>query len=255
MNAPLNVRSVDLTIDEYEAINPVRVVEHEGTKVIFCTPTAATNWRADRIYINEPKTLDWIAGFAKTDVLLDVGANVGMYSIWAAKTRGIRVFACEPESQNYAVLNKNIVVNSLIDEVIAYSVAISDEAKFDTLNLSSFAAGQALHGFEHAVTTRDAFAAQFEAFVPVHRQGCISTTIDDMVEAGMPVPTHIKIDVDGFEDKVIAGGMKTLEQLETATLLIEINVHLEGHRLVVDYLESLGYVVDDKTEANYIFRR
>ena len=149
---------------------------------------AATNWRADRIYINEPKTLDWIAGFAKTDVLLDVGANVGMYSIWAAKTRGIRVFACEPESQNYAVLNKNIVVNSLIDEVIAYSVAISDEAKFDTLNLSSFAAGQALHGFEHAVTTRDAFAAQFEAFVPVHRQGCISTTIDDMVEAGIPFP-------------------------------------------------------------------
>ena len=49
--------------------------------------------------------------------------------------------------------------------------------------------------------------------------------------------------------------MKTLEQLETATLLIEINVHLEGHRRVVDYLESLGYVVDDKTEANYIFRR
>ena len=93
-----------------------------------------------------------------------------------------------------------------------------------------------------------------EAFTPVHRQGCMSTTIDAMVEGGMPIPTHIKIDVDGFEDKVIAGGMKTLERGETATLLVEINKNLEGHRMLVDYLETLGYKVDDKTEANFIFR-
>ena len=254
MNAPLKPREVDITLEEYEAINPVRIVEHEGLQIIYSTPTAATNWRADRIYSNEPKTLDWVAAFSETDVLLDVGANVGMYSIWAAKTRGIRVFACEPESQNYAVLNRNIVINGLIDKVTAYGVAFSDESKFDTLNLSSFAAGQALHGFEHAVTTRDVYSPSFEAFTPVHRQGCMSTTIDAMVEGGMPIPTHIKIDVDGFEDKVIAGGMKTLERGETATLLVEINKNLEGHRMLVDYLETLGYKVDDKTEANFIFR-
>ena len=38
----------------------------------------------------------------------DVGANVGMYTVFAAPTRGARVFAFEPEAQNYAMLNRNI---------------------------------------------------------------------------------------------------------------------------------------------------
>ncbi len=68
----------------------------------------------------------WIAGFEAGEVLVDIGANVGMYTIWAAKTRGVTVYAFEPESQNYALLNKNIFYNQLGDRVHAYGVALSD---------------------------------------------------------------------------------------------------------------------------------
>ena len=67
--------------------------------------------------------------------MFDVGANVGMYSIWAAATKGINVIAIEPESQNYAVLNKNILLNNLKDKVTALCFAMSDEEKISELNL------------------------------------------------------------------------------------------------------------------------
>jgi FkbM family methyltransferase len=46
--------------------------------------------------------------------MIYVGANVGMYTIWAAATRNARVYAFEPEAQNYATLNRNIALNNLI---------------------------------------------------------------------------------------------------------------------------------------------
>lgn len=97
--------------------------------------TSPTKWRAHRIYVNEPNTLEWIANFSADDVLFDNGANVGTYSIWAAKTRGTRVYAFEPELQNYEILNKNILVNGLTDRVTAYCLAISNSPRFSELNL------------------------------------------------------------------------------------------------------------------------
>ena len=255
MTSQAAVRQLDMTIEEYESINPVHIVDHEGVQIVYCTPTSPTKWRADRVYVNEPKTLDWIAGFADDDTLMDIGANVGIYSIWAAKTRGTRVFALEPESQNYAILNKNILINGLTDTVTAYCLAISDGTRISELNLSSFSAGQALHAFERPVNTIDAHTPELRPFTPVFRQGCVSFTIDSLVESGFPLPDHVKVDVDGFEDQVIAGAHKALERRETKSLLIEINQNLESHLEIVSYLEGLGWSVDDKSDVNFIFRR
>src|SRR5690349_18823938 len=109
-----------LTLEEYEKLNPRCEIAHEGVKVLYATPTVFTKWRVDSLFEKEPVTIEWIAGFAPDDVFVDVGANVGMYSIWAAKTRKTRVFAFEPEAQNYSLLNRNIVLNDLSDRVRAY---------------------------------------------------------------------------------------------------------------------------------------
>lgn len=89
-----------LTLEEYEKLNPRCELTNDGVSVSYCTPTTHTKWRVDSLFEKEPCTIAWIAGFGRGDVLVDVGANVGMYTIWAAKTRGTRVFAFEPEAQN-----------------------------------------------------------------------------------------------------------------------------------------------------------
>src|SRR6478735_744736 len=130
-----------LTLDEYEKLNPRCQLIHEGMTMQYCTPTMFTKWRVDTFFEKEPSTVEWLASFAPSAVLVDIGANVGMYTVWAAVTRGARVFAFEPEAQNYALLNRNIVLNDLGEQVTAYCVALSDAAGYSMLHLSNLDPG------------------------------------------------------------------------------------------------------------------
>ena len=63
--------------------------------------------RAETFFTKEPDTIEWIESFDKNDVFLDIGANIGIYSLYAAKNVS-KVWAIEPESLNFAMLNLNI---------------------------------------------------------------------------------------------------------------------------------------------------
>src|SRR3954464_14903534 len=116
-----------LTLEQYAELNPCAEIEHDGRRMVFATPNVATRWRVDTIYQKEPSTLEWIATLGRDEILYDVGANVGMYTTWAAVTRGARVYAFEAESQNYALLNRNILLNNLTERVAAYCLGLSDK--------------------------------------------------------------------------------------------------------------------------------
>ncbi len=251
------------SIEQYEAINPTASIKHGGKKLTYAVPNRMTLWRVETLFTKEPSTIAWLSSFAPDSVFLDVGANVGMYSVFAAIVPGARVFAFEPESQNYALLCKNIVQNHLSDRVIAFSAALSDEEKFDKIHLSQFAVGGSCHSFGEAVD----FNLQARAFE--FTQGCYSTTIDKLVRTGvLPVPSNIKIDVDGFEHKVVAGAEETLKDRTVQSLLIEINPKLDEHQWIITRLRSLGFDYDPaqveqaaradgsfKGIGEYVFRR
>lgn len=252
-----------LTLEEYEKLNPRCELTHHGVRVIFATPTVFTKWRVDSLFEKEPVTIQWIAEFSPGDVLVDVGANVGMYTIWAAKTRGAKVFAFEPESQNFALLNRNIALNGLGDAVKAYCVALSDQSGYSELHLSSLQVG----GSCHSLGERVDFAHQ--PMRPVFSQGCISVRLDDLVAEGVvEPPDYIKIDVDGFEPKVIAGARRVLTDRKVRSLLIETNQNLADHMEMVAELQTLGFRYDPaqvaaaerksgafKGVSEYVFRR
>jgi len=253
----------DMTIEEYEKIDPMIRLDFQGSKIIYCVPNQHTLWRVQSLDQKEPDTLEWIAGFDKDDILLDVGANVGMYTIWAAMTAGTTVYAFEPEAQNYALLNKNILANDLQDRVTAFAVALSDTTGFGDLHLSGFMVGGSCHSFGEAV---DFHLKPRETGL---RQGCYSTTIDAMVASGaVPCPTHIKIDVDGIEHKVIGGAQSTLDDPKVRSVLIELNTNLPLHQDLIDDLQGRGFTLwqeklavsirregEFKGVGNHIFQR
>jgi FkbM family methyltransferase len=252
-----------LTLEEYESLNPRCELVHEGKRVLFATPTVFTKWRVDSLFEKEPITIQWISEFAAGDVLVDVGANVGMYSVWAAKTRGAAVYAFEPEAQNYALLNRNIALNGLDAQVKAYCLALSDQAGYSELYLSN----QQIGGSCHSLGERVDF--KHEPMKPVYSQGCVAARLDDLVAQGVvPMPAHLKIDVDGIEPKVIAGARKVLADRKLRSLLIETNRNLADHVRMVAELESLGFRFDPaqvaaaerkdgpfKGVAEYVFKR
>ena len=140
-----------LTLEEYEKLAPYCEIKHEGVSVLYATPTMTTKWRVDSLFEKEPITIQWIAEFKTDEVLVDIGANVGMYTIWAAKTRNVRVFAFEPEAQNFALLNRNIVMNGLGNRVKAYCLALSDQPGYSELHLSSTEVGGSCHSLGERV--------------------------------------------------------------------------------------------------------
>jgi hypothetical protein len=73
------------------------------------------HFRADTYSTKEPETLDWLdRELTEEDIFFDVGANIGLYSLYAAKSKpGCTIFSFEPESQNYARLCKNIALNAV----------------------------------------------------------------------------------------------------------------------------------------------
>lgn len=219
-------------------------IPYFGGAAKYVTPNQLTQWRVQTFHSKERDTLAWIETFASDDVLVDIGANVGMYSIWAAATRGVRVISFEPESQNYALLNQNIFINGLSGQISAYCMAIAEKSGFDKFYLGRFEAGGSCHTFGEALDPNLApIKAQFS-------QGCFAAPLDELVEAGVtPPPTHIKVDVDGLEHAVVAGMAGTLHHPALKSVLVEINGNLAEHQAIMAHMAEIGFHVDDRQRA------
>ena len=211
------------------------VFEIAGVK--FHTPNDITLGRAKTLLTKEPGTIRWIDRMSPGEVLYDVGANVGVYTVYAA-SRGIKVHAFEPEAENYAMLCKNIALNNL--DADAYCVAVSDKNGLDRLHLSIREVGRSCHSFGAAVGP-----TLQERKGPT--QGAVGVTIDSL---DLPTPNHIKIDVDGLEWNVIKGAVKTIEKPELKTVQIELNPEMPEHAKVKKYFASRGwYLSADQVAA------
>jgi FkbM family methyltransferase len=196
-------------------------------------------WRAETFFTKEPDTIEWIAQMPRGSTLLDVGANIGVYSIWAAVSRGCNVVAVEPESQNYAALNANIHLNKLDAKVSAYCLALADHPSTGFLNLSQFKAGGSCHTFG------DALDFGLKPFAPAFRQGTVGSTVDLLLESlSLSNIDFMKIDVDGIEHLVVAGAKNLINSSRLSSVLIEINTNLDEHWEIIDLMVANGFKYD-----------
>lgn len=242
-------------------LNPVFEIELSGKKCKFYCPNDLIYWRAVTFWTKEPETLQWIDSFNPGDTLFDVGANIGLYTIYAG-LRGIRVMAFEPQALNYNILNRNVYLNDLGAEVTCLNLAIADKKKFGHLYISEFVEGGALNNFGGSKDWNK------KEFRPDFKQGMLAYSLDEFVKEnpGM-VPQHIKIDVDGIEDLIIKGAMKLLKHRKVRSVLIEINEELKEHLKIIEILKESGFKVKSRNQSelfetsdfkhcfNYIFKK
>ena len=90
-------------------------------------------WRHDTFWDKEPETIEWIKSFEPNTVFFDVGANIGIYSLYAASLYSESlIYAFEPVKQNFVRLMQNIELNKF-NNIIALPVGISDVDRIDIL--------------------------------------------------------------------------------------------------------------------------
>lgn len=113
------------------------VVVHRSHRMLFSAPNDLSQYRLDTFSTKEPETLDWIDSLAEGSVLWDIGANIGLYSIYAAKARNCRVYAFEPSVFNLELLAKNIFLNGLQNRITIVPIALSDSLAVNTFRMSN----------------------------------------------------------------------------------------------------------------------
>jgi FkbM family methyltransferase len=192
-----------------------------GGNIRFFAPTPLLQWRAESVLSKEPDTIRWIDSFEPGAVFWDIGANVGVFSLYAAIRRPVSVLSFEPSAANFYVLTRNIQLNGLCDRVTAYAVALSARTELAALNLASPSLGMSLSQFgkpgEHSPWTGVEEKAA--------NHGAIGFSIDDFVDRfHPPFPSHVKIDVDGLELPILEGARGLLRDPRLKSLLVELNL-------------------------------
>ena len=159
-----------------------------------------THWET-----REPETLDWLDGLSSTDVLLDVGAQIGQEALYAAKKpNGPRlIISFDADLLSAHVFANNIQLNELTERIHFYFTALADQ----TTSLE-FSTPSGLYNLPQTLP-----------HYPIHyRVG--ATTLDAICQAQHYHPTHLKMDVDGAEVAILRGSPQQLQTLQAA--LIEV---------------------------------
>ena len=232
-----------MTLEEYETINPETAVRFRGQDLKYWTPTRYTQARASCLFsrgtMYERETIRWINSMDEGDLLVDIGANVGIYSVFAAANK-IKVIAIEPESSNYSALNRNIKINDYDGQIIAYCLGMSDKTGPDELNIYNEGVGYSCHNLGEDLDPCG--SPMIERGIQSRRQGIMAYRLDDLLASlGHPAPTHIKIDVDGIEHKVVAGMLETLDHPALQTVLIELNSRHPNHPALYEAMAQKGF--------------
>ena len=225
-----------------EELKPIIKVQTKRGALLFSCPGHIPLWRAQTLLTKEPETIEWIDNFENNTVFWDIGANIGIYSLYAALNKTIQVFAFEPAAINYNILNENIKNNFFDNRIRALCIAFDNHTKIEKFYMSDTKVGSSLHAFGEAIDYEG------KSFNPVFKQGMIGFTIDNFVSIfDIPFPDYIKIDVDGNEDKILHGGLKILKNNKMKSCLIELDSNRPEYcDKVIAFLDSCNISFTEK---------
>jgi FkbM family methyltransferase len=198
-----------------EELTPVRTLDYSRhpIELVVTSPAAARRLHSVE---KEPFTVEWIERSVKSgDVFYDIGANVGAYALIAAKATRNRaqILAFEPSASSFHDLTRNVLLNDCARSIVPLSLALWSEDTLLPFTFRSLSAGAARHHVDVAAGLSNPLTGTI-----------LGVRLDNLVEQfDAPVPTHAKIDVDGYELEVLRGAERTLARREWRSILVELD--------------------------------
>ncbi len=198
----------------------------------------------------EPMTNAWIQSIGAQGALVDIGANIGLYSLMAGAHGVKRIYAIEPNPFSFGILARNIIANDFSDQITPVCAALNEKSAPVTFKLGSLNAGGVHNEIrESAVSDKD-LSLSMSAFA-----------IDDLFASqNVRNISHLKIDVDGLELDILRGARNLLDDPSLISILVEDNSeeNKDGSE-IVSYLADFGFTpttaFEDDGLYNKIFTR
>lgn len=187
-------------------------------KNIFLLDTNfVTNYRIRTFFSKEPETIDWINNFQNNSVFWDIGANVGLYSIYSQIiNKNIQTLAFEPSVLNLDILVKNIYKNNLQDKISVITNPLYNQSTIKNFKLSTLEKGGANSNFGEIEFQRKSIMSyktnslDIENFFRIY---------------DIESPDYIKLDVDGNEVNILKSLLEVKNKIKS--ILIEVNFKKE----------------------------
>lgn len=226
-------------------INSTRLIKHKGVSLHFAIPNDLCDYRARSFSTKEPDTLRWIESFNDNCIFWDIGANIGVYSLYAAKAKNATVWAFEPSVFNIEFLSRNINLNKLNEKIFILPVALNNRIGFNMMKHSSTAWGGALSAFDKE------YGYDGKSILNLFSYNTLGLTLDFVVsELKIPLPDYIKIDVDGIEHLILEGGVNSIKYAKQ--ILLEINEDFnEQSNSAFEILTSCGFTLKNKGDYHH----
>ena len=144
----------------------------------------------------------------KGDVVIDIGANIGYYTLMFAKLVGDtgKIYSFEPDPRNFLILEKNIQINGY-NNVILEKKSVSSKLGKSILYVNENSAGSSMHKPNNVVNQIDVDLI----------------TLDNYFEVNSITPDFIKIDIEGYELNALKGMESILQSSDKTKIMIEYN--------------------------------
>ena len=155
------------------------------------------------------------------DLFVDIGSNIGSFSLLASGVAGAKSLAIEPIPHTYNLLLENINLNQLTDKIDAKNLGVGVEPGRLNFTLN-------LDGINHVVTHKD------KALDSI---GVKVLPLDNLVED--KCPSVIKIDIEGYEYYALQGAHKTLSNTKLKAIIIELNGSCEHYGIDEQFINNM----------------
>ena len=245
-----------------------KTIDIEGHKIKIFIPSNLAEWRASNLEEKEPETIEWIKNFELdkegNSIFWDIGANIGLYSLYAAKYHEkIKIISFEPSVLNLNLLARNISVNNFEDKILINQIPITNKKNsFLYMRESFLEEGASLSTFG------ENFNFEGKEFNPKMKYKLFGTSIDYYIENKiLKIPNYIKIDVDGIEHLILETGLKAIETELVKSILVEVNENFLDQKVRIEKImdkcnfrlqkkcksKNLGKIKELSNTFNYIY--
>ena len=223
-----------------------RNINYKNIKLAFYSPNRLNKFRIDTFSSKEPETLNWIEKFSQGSIFWDIGANIGLYSCYAAKLKNCNVYAFEPSIFNLEILTKNVFLNQLSNNVIIISLPLIDKLKESEFKMTMTDWGGSMSTFgEDYKHDGSKLKKEFS-------YNTVGLSMDECVDIlKIRQPNYIKIDVDGIEHLILKGGARTLNKAKSVLVEVDENFTLQVEK-TKEYLTKAGLKLKEKLQSDLI---